>query len=349
VNPVRFSTRFASARLCASFALFLAASGLSSFGQPAQPGRAALPAGVEIRVAANPAKATVGDPIQINIDVVHPGDVAVKVPSPGERLGDFTVLEFLPGPLPSPGDSPRQDKRLRHRARLLVALFRTGEFEFPPVPIILETVRERTQAATQPVKVSVASVITEKDPALKDLKKQAEIEDPFPWRTAIILGILFLLLLAGLALWLRRRRRARPIPSAAPQPLLSPLELAEAELRDLLTRGLIEKGFIKSFYVELSEIVKRVLEAGFSISTSEKTTAEIMYALQGSPAGPAGSPRMERVETLLLECDLVKFAKYIPSRQETDAAVVAAFAVLQDCRQLKSAAVAGEAPVGGAT
>jgi hypothetical protein len=329
-------------------ALFLAASGVSSFGQPAQPGPAALPAGVEIGVAANPAKATVGDPIQLNIDIVHPSNVTVQVLSPGERLGEFTVLEFLPGPLPSPGDSPGPDRRLHHRARLLVALFRTGEFEFPPIPIFLETGGKRTQAATQPVNISIESVITEKDPALKDLKKQAEIEDPFPWRTASILAIVFLLLLAGLALWLRRRRRrARPIPPAS-QPLLSPLELAEAELRDLLTRGLIEKGFMKSFYVELSEIVKRVLEAGFSISTSEKTTAEIMYALQGGPAGPAGSPRMERIETLLLECDLVKFAKYIPSRQETDAAVVAAFAVLQDCRQLRSAAVAGEAPVGGA-
>jgi hypothetical protein len=130
---------------------------------------------------------------------------------------------------------------------------------------------------------------------------------------------------------------------------LSALELAEIELRDLLTRGLLEKGFVKQFYVTLSESVKKMLEGGYGISTTEKTTAEIMHALQNTPAGPAGSQRMERIESLLLECDLVKFAKYMPSREESDAAVTAAFAVLQDCKERRSAALAGQAPVTGAS
>jgi LPXTG-motif cell wall-anchored protein len=187
-------------------------------------------------------------------------------------------------------------------------------------------------------------VLTGKDENLKDLKKQAEIPEPMRW--LLWLGIvLLLLILAGISWWLWRRRR-RPSITSPMQPRIDPLQLAEAELRDLLGRDLLAKRLVKQFYVLLSDIVKRVLEAGYGIHTVEKTTSEIMEELtSNSPKGLAGD-EVERIELLLVRCDLVKFARSIPSQLEDDAAVKSAFAILETCRKRRAAVVpAGSAPI----
>ncbi len=324
------------------------------YGQSAPaPPPETLPAGVEIKVQAQPQKATVGDPIRIDLDITLPGGYTAVLPKLGNQLGDFAVLEYYPGPsLPgeatsTPQGAPLQNAPARHRARLVVALYKTGEFEFPPLPINLRTPDgKELKVSSRPVKLSIQSVLVDKDPQLRGLKKQAEIQEPVRW--LFWLALAFLLVILGvLAWWFYRRRRT---PARLPdQPQVDPLVLAEADLRDLVRRDLLEKGFVKQFYVILSDIVKRILEAGYAIHTIEKTTTEIMDELQHGQAAAVAVEDMNRIEALLSECDLVKFAKFVPSRAESDSTVKNSFQILESARKLKSAAasVEGEATVAG--
>ena len=312
-------------------------------GQEAHPFR--LPPGVEITIQAHPLQATVGDPIQIDLDITIPRGYQIQVPDLQGQLGEFTVLQSFPGPdvpspaeagkTPTPPSTPAGDRSAgvyHHHIRVIAAVYKTGGFEFPSLPLILRDAQGGSSPLPTPtVKIRIASVIEGNAPELLDLKKQAVIEEPVRWLLWLVLGGLALAVMMGLWWW-SRRRRARPlfVPSAVPD--IDPLDLAEASLRDLIGRGLLQKGLIKQFYVYLSDILKKALEATYRIPTVEKTTAEIVSALADSPQNTLNPEDRQQIEGLLLSCDMVKFARYLPSPTESDAAVEAAFHLLAGCR-----------------
>jgi len=305
-----------------------------------------LPAGVEIRVQAQPQKATVGDPIRISLDITLPKGFQATLPKLGNQLGDFAILEYYPGPSipapagspssPSAGPAPRDGAPVHHQAQIVAALYRTGEFEFPPVQITLRTPDgKEINATSQAVIIQIQSVLNDKEPQLKALKRQAEIQEPVRWLLWLSLAFL-LLIIASLAWWMyqRRKRTSFQLPAHAQ---IDPLVLAEADLRDLIRRGLLESGFVKQFYVLLADIVKRIVEAGYAIQTVEKTTSEIMEELHLNSAAYQAAKDLQRIESVLFECDLVKFAKYVPSKSENNTAVGNAFLILDSVKKLRSA------------
>ena len=94
----------------------------------------------------------------------------------------------------------------------------------------------------------------------------------------------------------------------------------------------------KEFYVLLSEIVKRILEAGYEIHTAEQTTSEIMESLaRKSDLEPE---KLNRIESFFVRCDVVKFAKYVPSTPEHEAASENALEILAEAK--KQSAVGSE-------
>ena len=297
------------------------------------PGFAATP---EVRVRAEPATATVGDPITIDFEIVAPQGSQVRFPATSPTAGDFTILETYPGPtLPArpasarPKDPP--DGQLHYRARIVAALYRVGDFEFPALEwTVVESDGRETRVRSQAVKISIRSVIAEKDPQLKDLKPQAEINEPLPWGWIAAVA-LALLLLAALAWWLWRGRR-QPAPVAGSGAEVDPFAAAEAELQDLLRRGLLEKGSVKQFYVALADIVRKVVETGFAIATAERTTAEIVEDLRDLRAG-----ELALIEQFLYNCDLVKFARYVPPASENQEAILSAREILDLCRRQRQA------------
>jgi hypothetical protein len=320
-------------------------------GQQAPKQGGEFPAGVEVRVNAEPSKATVGDPIRIDLEVVHPEGYQVRISEPSNPWGEFSILEFYPGPTvpavtsgtlraPAPEKAPTDPAR-RHRARIIAALYKVGSFEFAGLKIsLLDKSGRESSFAAPAVKIQIDSVVTEQNPNLKNLKKQADIEEPISWPLWIALG--FLLLLVASAAWWYWRKKQRPILSVASLPKIDPLEAAEAELRDLLSRRLLDKGFVKQFYVILSDIVRKMLEAGCEVPTLERTTPEIMDELRALEHLQSENEMLRQIESLLFECDLVKFAKYLPPRSETDAAVKGAFDILRSCKSRKTQKVTEE-------
>ncbi len=314
-------------------------------GQPAAPNVPQLPAGIQVSANARPQTATVGDPITIDVDVTLPPGYRVLMPKPATQLGDFTLLEFAPSTKPD-GTIPAATAvppGTHERFRLSVAVYRTGAFTLPRLPLtVVAGDGKEIEAKTPEIGITIRSVLEEKDTELRGLKKQAEMEEPFPWRAWLAAGAA--LLLCSAAAWrLLRRRRRIVIPPAPGMPQLAPLDLAEIELRELAARGLPEKGMMKAFYVAISDIVRKILEGGFAVTTSEKTTTEIVEALRERGRPHPDSERLESIEALLTECDLVKFARFVPPREEAAEALKAAGELLRFCKALRAAPAPVEA------
>ncbi len=293
-----------------------------------------IPPEVEIRLEAHPKIATVGDPIRIELDIVMPEGSTVEIPRPEAQTGDFAVLDFFPGPtVPDDGKAaePPGDEPLRHhRARILAAVYKTGKFVFPSLPLKLKTKEGKEIPLAAPTAaIEIQSVLPEEDPQLKDLKKQAELPEPAYWpfwlAAAAVCAVLGWLLRRY---WKKRSRSPQPL---SPAEVRNALDLAEADLRELLARGLPDARGAKHFYVLLSEIVKRILEAAYEIPTAERTTLEIADSLHGMHLPQPEA--LDRIESFLLRCDAVKFAKYIPSGAENESASEDALRILQEARE----------------
>jgi|GEM_PF-3204613 len=122
----------------------------------------------------------------------------------------------------------------------------------------------------------------------------------------MIAGIILLGVLIAAYLFVRRTGR-KPGPSVPPH------RHALRALTELENRDLVLKGEFRIFYSELSEIMRGYIEGSMGFSALEQTTHEIMQNL-------FEVDRIERddangLRELLEEADMVKFAKYRPSRE----------------------------------
>jgi hypothetical protein len=158
---------------------------------------------------------------------------------------------------------------------------------------------------------------------------------------------------AAVAIWIWRRRRSRGAPAEAAAPARPPRpahEIAYAELERLLASGLLEKGRVKEFYIELAEIMRRYFEARFGVDTFERTSAEILDALRLARLPAKG---MALTAEFFGSCDLVKFAKHIPASDDSRAVVQKAYHLVDETRRREAAptevvpAVASGAAAGG--
>jgi hypothetical protein len=295
---------------------------------------------VKVDIKATPEKATVGDPITLRLDIQYPKGYQVMLPKLGSQVGDFAVLDFPPAKVTNTGQGGAQSPS-KCEAQIVVALYKPGDFEFPPLEIALRGADgSENKVSSPPAKITIQSVLAEQDKNLRQLKRQAEIQAPVRWVMWLLIAAL-VLILAVIGIWLWRRRR-RPKPQRAAEPDAGPIALAESDLRDLLRRGLLENGLTKQFYISLSEIVRRILEAGFQIQTLEKTTSEILEELKLAGDGKGSGKNLVAIESVLRECDLVKFAKYLPSQPESKAAVESAFEILALAKEMKQPAAVQE-------
>jgi hypothetical protein len=297
------------------------------------------PPGVGIHAEVMPKTGSIGDPIRIDWDITIPPGYRIDIPGLEPQVGDFSIIEFFPGPAIPEGSKseksshskPNADPSLKHhRARVIAAIYKTGSFSFPPLKILLHAPDGKTlYFSSPPVAVEILSVLSSNDQNLKDLKKQAEIRESVRW--LVWLAIALAACVLGAIGWLLWKRHRKGSPLAPSIPKRDPLDSAEDDLRDLLARGLPENGNVKKFYVLLSEIVKRILESAYDIHTPEQTTSEIMDSLHRCPGLKTES--LARFETFLRQCDVVKFARYIPSKSENDAAADTAFGILAEARK----------------
>lgn len=298
-----------------------------------------LPPGVGIQIEAKPRIATIGDLIQVDLDISMPSGYQAEIPRYQWPYGDFTIIDFFPGPdVPEDGGMrkstqpslSRSEENLHHRARIIAAFYKTGSLAFPPVRINLKTRGGGEMAVSSPsVSITIRSVLPRKNQELKDLKKQADIQEPTRWALWIAIALACCILgVIAWSLWRRRRRRPLSLPS---MPAQDPLDLAGSELRDLLRRGMPDRDTVKQFYVFLSEIVKRILESGYKIHTAEQTTSEIIDALRSCPA--LETENTAQIESFLIRCDVVKFAKYFPSKAEHETAASDALSILANVRK----------------
>jgi uncharacterized protein DUF4381 len=126
-----------------------------------------------------------------------------------------------------------------------------------------------------------------------------------PWM--IFSAVAGLLLLIGLTIWLIKRWRNRPVAAKTPrQRALDLLARIETEI-DKLTPY--------QFSIRVSDILRRYLTEQYQLPVTRQTSVEFLNALAAT--SPFSSDEQSLLGDFLNRCDLIKFARYDATREDS--------------------------------
>jgi hypothetical protein len=115
------------------------------------------------------------------------------------------------------------------------------------------------------------------------------------------------------AIYVFLRNRKKTIPAV----IRPAWDTAFARLNDLSGKQYPQKGMFKSFYSELSAIVRHYLEDRFQINAPEMTTEEFLNYVKSTAS--LTDEQKKALKDFLNGSDMVKFAKHEPSVSEAQA------------------------------
>jgi len=148
----------------------------------------------------------------------------------------------------------------------------------------------------------------------------------------IVLPIILILGLIGFGIYAYRRYKAnKPIFNMFTKPLPSADVEAISSLNELKDKNLWQNNAIKSYYSELTNIMRRYIERRYDFPAQEMVSSEIIGSLSNEDLS---KDLVEKTEEILQTSDLVKFAKYEPLGNVNDAAIKWAYNFVNSTKEI---------------
>ncbi len=252
----------------------------------------------------------IGDIIQYRVKVIHNENIEVNLPGTGANLGGFEIRDY------EELEPRKEDTDIISEAEYSISTFTTGKFVIPPLKVQYkepgDTVYKRLSA--RKIEINVESMKPSEEGDIRDIKDPVEL--PYLWWevwgkwTVLGLGVLFVAVSAFLIY--RRKKQGKSIIPRKILPHRPAHEIALESLDRIKDSDLLKHGEIKTYYTEISEIIRTYFEGRFYIPALERTSREIMEELTNITIDPEV---YELITDLLITSDMVKFAKVIPEPQ----------------------------------
>jgi len=262
---------------------------------------------LEVRVDTN--NITIGDQIEASFIAKHGKDIEVLWPIWADTLGAF---ELIGGTM----DKTESGDQITEAQRLTLTIFDSGFFEVPSVKIPYKNISSSLidTLTTNPRYINVDNPSVNLEEEIKPIKEP--LDAPFSWQEILFFILLVLATIAIIIYVIRTLfykdkhdfsayKPAKPRPPAAVEAL--------ERLRTLEQEKRWQKGEVKPYYSDLTDILRNYINRRYEIPALEETTDEILASLVFTDL-----PKTERLklQSLLEQADLVKFAKYKPSVSE---------------------------------
>ena len=187
--------------------------------------------------------------------------------------------------------------------------FDSGKYTIPAVKILID----KKPYLSDSIRVEVANV---KVDTLQ--QKMYEIKDITAADNGIgnwwkyLLAVILMLGIGAFVYWFVKKRQQKKIEEEVYK---TPIEKATSLLNNLEKKELVQKGEIKEYYSELTDIARNYIEEAIQIPAMESTTSELIQGIRTASTKKKMTLTPETVENLervLRQADLVKFAKSKP-------------------------------------
>ena len=231
-------------------------------------------------------------------------DTLSKVVFPNAR--NFGALEVIQS---YPIDTIRKNDRYELVKKYGLTQFDSGKYTIPSVRILINN----KAFLSDSIKVEVADVqVDTLKQKMYDIKDIVAVKDGIGDWWKYILGLLLLAGLGVLAYWYFKKHQKEKIQEEIYK---TPIEKATSLLNNLEKKELWQRGEVKEYYSELTDIVRNYIEEAIEIPAMESTTSELIEGLKIASRKKKMKLSQETIENLfvvLKQADLVKFAKSKP-------------------------------------
>jgi len=254
-----------------------------------------------------PSKPRMGDLVEVEVKVVAQPQITLLDVDYGKTLGEWEVVDVQPGKV------MYKDGHFVRVDRLRLQTFSAGQVE---IPAIIQPFKGADGKAAEfhsmPVSIQVEPLPRRKGDQPGHIRGLKAPQGMTSWW--LLSGVLLVLagISAGLAWYFYRQRKLETVqaPSLPPRP---PEEIARERLTALRNSDLLRTGQFKSYYIDLSDILRRYVEERFRVPAIDRTTHELMREIR-----QAAIQRQDvsAIRNVLEQSDMVKFAKWLPTEKE---------------------------------
>lgn len=278
----------------------------------------------------------------MHIRVTQEANERVEWPVFGETLQDG--IEIIDRTIVDTTTLP--DGRLQLNQYLTLTSFKDSLFVVRPIEIVSgeDTFRTEPMALNvlQPFDLEADSTN-----AITDIKP---VERAPIWWWGIIrwillaLGIALVLTGIGyLVYWLLSRRKPKEEP-VNPELLRPADEVALEKLDAIKIAKIWQKGQVKEYHTDLTDVVREYIGRRFDVHSTEKTSDETLKEIkpillakgEGLDANVDGKELYENLRTMLQLADLVKFAKWSTTPDENEKALTTAYEFVNETKIVES-------------
>ena len=286
---------------------------------------------VTAQVKITPTQPRLGDDITLIVKVETEKDIELFMPEFGQSLDRFAIVDYLPQESIDP-----QGKTIITQTYTLQTPM-SGEQTIPP--LIIEFIDRRKghspapegedayELLTESLTFDVASVLPKG--AASDLKPPMGSLQPLQrdqgasWLWLLVLIPLLLAAPFAWRQWLNWRGEVRQ---------RSAYDIASGRLQVMMAAARPGPEEMDSFFVELSDIIRRYLEDRFQLRAPERTTEEFLEIATGSPDLTAEHRGF--LHQFLAYADRVKFAQHLPQVEQVDQTLAAAENFLNQTKEV---------------
>lgn len=187
--------------------------------------------------------------------------------------------------------------------------FDSGKYVIPSVQILID----KKPYLSDSIKVEVANVkVDTLQQKMYDIKDISTVDNGIGDWWKYVLALIIILGIGAFVYWYVKKHQKKKIEEEVYK---TPIEKATSLLNNLEQKELVQKGEIKEYYSELTDIARNYIEEAIHIPAMESTTSELIEAIRTASTKKkmALTPEtVENLELVLRQADLVKFAKSKP-------------------------------------
>ena len=243
----------------------------------------------------------------------------------GKFFGALEVLESFPI------DTVKNNAHYELIKKYGLTQFDSGRYAIPKLLVKINQKAFRTDSLS--VLVNNVKVDTTKQ-QMYDIKNIIATEEKPSsewWKWLVLLG---LIIASGFAAYFIIKKIQKR-EDLAEEFFASPIEKAIAYLQNLDKKQLLQKGEVKEYYSEMTDIARTYIEESVKVPAMESTSSELIAALKKAISEKKmfiNRDELEQFKGVLENADLVKFAKSKPLQFEIekDKGIIDKFLIIID-------------------
>jgi len=264
-----------------------------------------------VHVRVDKTKLNIAETLLLELEAsIGPG-YEVQMPKVDKVLEHFGIVDW-----DDLGDKLDPNNNTVRRYRYRLEPFLSGNFQIPDFTFEFYDVNSpqenRHELTSDPIDIEVTSLLGEQRAKLVIADIEDVVDMPrrssYRWLWGLaVAGVIG----AAVTGWvcLRRKKHAELIRIFKPAH-----EIAYERLQALVKEDLIGAGRLKDFYERISNILRHYIEHRFNLRAPERTTEEFLMDL--SQTDCLASDDKANLGEFLKHCDLVKFARHNPTREQ---------------------------------